>query len=181
MSQPTRFPSLRLTRPPVVTVSLDVLTSTELRERVRLPQSYCDFARSFGYGLLCNLVIIFIPKEGDDDLTKRSSTLTTVIQGGVENDYFGYGPDGSGELVQALIPLGISENGHILAWNSNERSEDNEHVIYLIGYKLGYVKRAAPNLYALVEGCIDNSISELIGESAQLIRPTFQPYDASSD
>jgi hypothetical protein len=128
MSQPARFPSLRFTRPPVVTACLDVLTSTELREGVRLPQSYCDFAQSFGYGLLCNLFIIFIPKEGGDDLTKRSSTLTKVLQDGVENDYFGYRPDGSAELVQALIPFGISENGHILAWNSNERSEDNEYL-----------------------------------------------------
>src|SRR5262249_29149445 len=161
MSQPTRFPSLRLTRPPVVTASLDVLTSTELREGVRLPQSYCDFAQSFGYGLLCNLFIIFIPKEGGDDLTTRSSTLAKVIQDGVLNDYFESGPDGTVELMQALTPFGISENGHILAWNSTERSEDNDYYIHLIGYKLGYVKRAAPNLYALVERCIDNSISEL--------------------
>jgi hypothetical protein len=176
-SNGTRFRSLSLTKPPVVTASLDVLSSIELREGFRLPPSYCDFAQNFGYGLLCNFFIIYIPKDGGDDLTKRSATLTKGIREGIENNYIEYEPDGTPELVQALIPFGISENGDILAWNPDESSEPDEYFIFIIGYKLGYVKRAAPNLYAFVESCLDKSISKLIGGAVELMRPTFQPYD----
>jgi hypothetical protein len=176
-SNETKFPSLHLTKAPVVTAKPDTLRTIELRDGFKLPQSYCDFAQNLGYGLLCNLFIIYIPKEGGDDLIKRNATLTKVLQEGVENEFFEYEPDGSPELALSLIPFGVSENGHILAWNPNERSEPDEYYIYIVGYELGYIKRAAPNLYAFVESCIDNSISKLIGGSAQLLRPTFQPYD----
>ena len=175
-SQGTKFPPLEITRQPVITASPDVLDAVELRDGFKLPQSYRDFAQHFGYGLLCNLFIIYIPKEGGDDLIKRNATLTKVIREGVENDYFDYEPDGTPELALALIPFGISENGDILAWNPNESSGPDEYFIYLIGYKLGSIKRAAPNLYVFVESCLDNSIAKLIGAATQLIRPTFRPH-----
>jgi hypothetical protein len=177
MLEETKFLSLKLTKPPVITASPDTLGSIKLREGFRLPASYCDFAENFGYGLLCNLFIVYIPKDGGDDLVKRNATLTKVILDGIENDYFEYGPDGSPEVAQRLIPFGISENGDILCWNPNERSGPDECFIYLIGYKLGSVKRAAPDLYAFVEKCVNNDMSDLIGGATQLIRPTFRPHD----
>jgi hypothetical protein len=174
----TSFALLTLTKAPTVTANLEGLRSVELRCGFKLPQSYCDFALKFGYGLLCNLFIIYVPKKDHgDDLVKRTVILSKVIRDGVENNSLEYEPNGTAELALCLIPFGISENGHILAWNPNESSVSNEHFIYIIGYKLGYIKRAAPDLYSFVESCLDNSISKLIGGSAQLIRPTFQPYD----
>ncbi len=171
------FPKLKITRPPIVTASASALESIRLQEDFQLPASYCEFAQKFGYGLLCNLFIIYIPMAEEDPLPERSAALKSVIYEGVEEELFEYDPDGSPELVQCLIPFGISENGEILAWNPDEPTAPNEYAIYLIGARLYTVIRCATDLYDFVAMCLDgNRGYAIFDDSFDLIEATFVPF-----
>lgn len=175
------FPKLSFSHPPTVTAIPHKLKQTFLQPNFRLPPSYCDFAQQCGYGLLCNLLIVYIPMPGCDGLAERNAVLTHVIHEGVANGWFEYEPDGSPELVRRLIPFGISENGHILAWNPHEQTNKNEHYIYTIGSKLLAVRRAAPDLFSLVEMCLDERVRGILGSGYTPLPPTFHPYKPNFD
>lgn len=172
----THFPKLELTRPPTVTANKEALDSTQLQPGFKLPQSYRHFAMELGYGLLCRLLIIYIPMEGEDSLLRRNAVLRHTIQQGIEEELFEYEPDGSPELAKRLVPFGISENGHILAWDPKDRSGPDEHRIYVLGSKLLAVRRAAKDLYEFVEECLDSRVKGMLGSGYSPLPAVFEPF-----
>lgn len=181
-SKTNSFPPLTLTRPPTLTASADELASVDLRSGFQLPASYRDFAKTFGYGLLCNLFLIYIPMGNEDSLPKRSAGMTKVNLDSVENDWFYYKPDGSPELVRRLIPFGTSENGNFLAWDPAEPTGANEYAIYLLGARAYGVQRAASDLYEFIKILLDEHRGRaLLGNAYTVIRPTFKPIEPYYD
>ena len=171
------FSNLKLTQKTTVTASAAQLESIRLRKNFQLPKSYCHFAEKFGYGLLCKLYIIYIPMKGEDSLEKRNVILTNTLMNALKNDLFDFAPDGSQELIERLVPFGISENGDILAWDSNERSSDDEYAIYMIAPRCAGVAKSATSLYDFVEKCFDNQERGLLPRSVDEVKPIFEPLE----
>jgi len=173
----TTFPSLQLLAPVTATVDTDTLAQIHLADTFALPASYRAFAATYGYGLLCNLLILFvpIPECGEDDLMWRSPALSAFFHEGIDEEWFEYEPDGSPELVGRLIPFGISENGHFLAWNPDEPTGPDEAMIYVVGPKFLAVWRAAPTLYDFVAMCLDERVKGVLGIGYTPKPATFKP------
>jgi hypothetical protein len=146
-----------------------------LRKGFQLPASYCDFATEFGYGLLCNLLIIYLPMKGGDTLPLRSKELAGMLHQTMASGFFEYGPDGSPDLVSRLVPFGISENGHTLAWDPELRKNLKEPLIYVVGPKCLAVRKGAPNLYTFVEQCLDERVRGMLGPGYNPLNATFRP------
>ena len=169
---------LQLLGPPSVTARDEALSAVRLGNDFRLPASYRDFARNFGYGLLCDMFYIYIPKAGGDDLVQRSNTLSEVLLDGVAGEYkefTEYEPDGSPELFKRLIPFGTTKNGAIIAWDRDEKTSPDEYMIYVVASKLLACRRAAPDLYDFISRCLDYRVRDLLGQGASPLPATFKP------
>lgn len=176
MSAEDGFAQIEVLGTPEVTADDSRLKAVDLGPGFELPESYRAFAREMGYGLLCDLFIIYIPMEGKgDSLEVRSKALQAVIAETIADDLFEYEPDGSLELAQRLIPFGISENGHTLAWDPDETTGPGEHPIYAIGSKFLAVNRAAPDLFSFVERCQDDRVKSILGPGYKPLPSRFQP------
>jgi hypothetical protein len=177
MSPLHEFPALHLLDTIDCTASADALAATTIRDGFVLPRSYCDFAQRYGYGLLGNRLLIFMPIHGYgcDFLPARSQELSAFFAEGVEDDLFEYEPDGSAALIPRLIPFGISEDGHYLTWREDEPTGPDEYAIYVIGTKCLSVTRAADTLYDLVSGCFDRRVKTILGSGYTPLPRTFRP------
>jgi hypothetical protein len=173
------FPHLELTSSPVLIADPSELEALQLAEGFQLPPSYRDFATRFGYGLLCDLLIIYIPMEGEgDSLRVRHQELRETMEQTLEDGLFEFEPDGSPELVSRLLPFGISENGHTLAWDPTERTGSGECMIYVIGSKFLAVRRATPDLYSFIEHCLDERVRKMLGSGYAPLPARFRPMKA---
>jgi len=170
-----RFPTLKLLDGEITQSDPEALDKVRLSGRFRLPKSYRDFATQFGYGKLCSIVLIYIPMEGEDSLLVRRDTLREVFVDGLAENLWEFDPDGSPALVKRLEPFGISENGHIFAWDPAEQTEADEFAIYAVGSKLLAIRRAADNLYDFVAGCLDDRVKTMLGSGYKPLPATFKP------
>jgi hypothetical protein len=168
------FP-LRPTSPPRIKATAETLRAIELEKGFRLPPSYNEFASKFGWGRTGELLLIFIPKRGADSLMGRSRDLKSVVEQSVTEDLFEYEPHGSATLVRRLIPFGISENGHILAWHPDEVDRHGECWIYVIGSKCLSVQRVASDLFTFIESCLDDRVKEVLGSGYTPLKAIFEP------
>lgn len=154
----------------------DTLKKVKLLPKFVLPQSYCDFVTQFGYGLLSNLLIIYVPMPGfGDDLSQRSKALMRVIKESIADDLFEYKPHGNRKLAERLVPFGISENGHILAWDPADNTAKDEYQLYAIGSKCLAIRKAGENLYSLIEQIQDKRVKKILGEGYEPLEPNFRP------
>lgn len=145
------------------------------------PQSYLEFSSKLGYGLFCELFIIYPPftplNDTDcDSFEERMSTIRGFIESAVYDDYLDFYPDGSDELVQHLIPFGASENGEYLCWDSRNFVE-NEYPIYIIGSRMASITLGAQNLYEFTEKCITSEIKSLLGLSYEPLPLSFKQFN----
>jgi hypothetical protein len=171
------FPALQLLDAIDCTASAEELAAVTQRDGFVLPISYCDFAQRYGYGLLGNRLLIFIPIHGYgcDFLPTRSPDISAFFEAGVQEDLFEYGTDGSPELILRLIPFGISEDGHYLTWREDEPTGPGEYAIYVIGTKFLSVTRAADTLYKFISACFDSRVKAILGSGYTPLPRTFRP------
>lgn len=159
------------------TVTDSELAAVSLRAGFELPASYCAFVQHYGYGLLGNRLLFFTPitDYSDDELSLRSRALQVFFAECVADELFEYEPDGTPELIGELIPFGISEDGHYLAWRATEPTAPNEYAIYVIGSKCLSVTRAADDLFQLLNGCFERSVKRILGPGYEPLPRTFRP------
>lgn len=170
------FSSLDLAGTPTSVADRSVVDTLRLEGDFRLPQSYADFASTLGYGLLCGLFIVYVPMASHpDSLPVRSRELHAMLNDSIDADLFEYEPDGSPALVRRLVPFGISENGHTLAWDPAEATGDRECMIYVVAPKTLAVRRGASDLYTFVEQCLDERVRAMLGSGYAPLKPTFRP------
>jgi hypothetical protein len=146
-----------------------------LREGFRLPDSYREFARTFGYGKLCDMYFVFIPIRGEESLSVRSEVLSDLLQQGLDEQLIDFRPHGSPELVARLVPFGNSDSGDILAWDPEDRPAPGEYAIYLIKPRFAGIVRAANDLYEFVAKCKEGRELAPLREREGGLRPVFRP------
>ena len=151
---------------------------TEAQLGLKLPPSYLEFVRGFGYGRLGRLVLLFSPLQGPPEtLATRSPGLAETLKEGVELELVEYEPDGSPELLQRLVPFGISENGHVWAWDPAE-PQGAELPVYVLGTKLLSVTRAGADLGDAVDCLFDERVRRVLGPGYAPLPRTFEPSKA---
>ncbi|HEU4324807.1 MAG TPA: SMI1/KNR4 family protein [Roseiflexaceae bacterium] len=172
----TDFPPLTVEGPITATVAPAQLEQTTVGG-LPLPASYRAFAQRYGYGVLGNRLILLLPiaATGEDDIRTRSPELADFFREGIEEEWFEYEPDGSPELVERLVPFGISEDGHFFAWDPHEPTGPDEYMIYVVGSKFLSVRRGAPNLFELIAGCLDERVKGILGIGYQPLPANFRP------
>lgn len=173
-----RFVELQQEGPAAVIATAESLKKLELAAGFQLPASYCEFATTFGYGLLGELLILYIPMTGGDSLIERCEVLKSTIHYSIENDLFEYEPDGSEELARRLIPFGISENGHIIAWDPKDQTGAHEYRIYAIGSKCLAVRDGGADLYQFVASCLDERVKKVLGSGYKPLAAKFRAFPA---
>jgi len=181
MAPKNQFPYLQIVVDEITTADPAALREVRVSGRLPLPKSYQDFARQFGYGKFGSIILIYVPMEGEDSLLIRREILRHVFDDGLAATLWEFEPDGSPELVQRLEPFGISENGHIFAWDPMERTAEEEFAIYAIGSKLLAVRRAADNLYDFIGRCLDDRVKAMLGPGYKPLPATFKPLKPQPD
>ena len=102
------------------------------------PPSYLSFVRTFGWGRLHGLWLIYtpVPSGFGDGVVGRGGHLTERLrldfrEGRTEGCDWKIEPDGSWELADRLVVFAMSENGEHLAWDTGARDDhDDELTIY---------------------------------------------------
>ena len=170
------FQRLQLIKPVKEVLSFKDVKNVQLESGFQLPISYCDFAATFGFGILCDFFYIFIPDHKVENLKDRSKQLKEVINESLEDEIIDeFYDEATPELVSRLIPFAISKNGDTLAWNPDELVISNENVIYTLSPKMLGVRRGADTLYEFIESCLDERIKKMMGLSFEPLPPTFEP------
>ena len=141
-----------LNKPEIEKVDQEFLMNFKFSNQLPFPESYLRFANTFGYGLLMDLFIVYVPMGNfADSWHNRSFEIrNTYITDVIKNDiWFDLAPDGSIELLKRLVPFAISENGHYLFWDIDNGAE-NEFDIYLTDFRsTGFIK-VADSIYDLI-------------------------------
>lgn len=170
------FQRLQLVKPAAKTASFEYLKTLRLPNEFCLPDSYCDFASTFGFGILCDFFYIFTPDHKVENLKDRSEQLKELINESLEDDIIDeFYDETTPEMVSRLVPFAISIDGDTLAWNPDESVISNENVIYTLSPKMLGVRRGADTLYEFIESCFDDRIKKMMGLSFEPLPPIFEP------
>jgi len=123
------------------------------------PVSYKNFVKKYGYGLSCELFIIFIPmKEYGDSFFIRSKEITSTYQDVIDNKeelWFDLGINVKYDKLKDLIPFGTSENGDYVFWDISTEN-NNEYDIYITDFRGVAFTKVANNLYEFFDKITSN-------------------------
>ena len=139
----------------IINGNVNTLHSFTFKNGRKFPSSYISFVEKYGYGLSCELFIIYIPM-GDypDSIFIRSKEIISTYQDvlDVEEElWFDLGPDLKYKDLQNLFPFGMSENGHYLFWDITSKGKEDEMSIYITDFRgIGFLK-VADDLYDFFE------------------------------
>ncbi|SDF14066.1 hypothetical protein SAMN05216464_11393 [Mucilaginibacter pineti] len=108
-----------------------------------LPPSYLQFCRELGYGLLCNLFMIYIPMadaDHPDSFQLQSAAMRLLFEQYLNPPLFAITdtPDGVA-LISAAVPFAATENGEFLFWDTRNRLPNGEYPVYFTGFNNGII------------------------------------------
>ena len=130
---------------PVTQSDLIVLENFRFTNGKRFPRSYREFAKKYGYGLLCELFLIYVPL-GDycDSWENQTRILKDTFNDFIDNHwYLTLDPDGTEKIIKNAVPFGKSENGDFLFWDISSEPQKDEFNIYITDFGgLGVIKIA---------------------------------------
>lgn len=140
----------------------------------RLPESYCEFAATHGYGRIGGLVIIYsgVP-EHPDSVLAQGARVKGFIDDAAAEGCFEFEPDGDEMIASGLYPFAASENGEYFVWDLNEKCGD-EYSIYCIGARMAGLRYAAESMGELLEKLCSESIQDVMGPGYAPLLPTFE-------
>ncbi len=149
--------SLTVGRPPTPILDERIIEQHRLPDGAGLPPSYISFARTFGWGRLFGLWLIYtpVPPGLGDGLVGRGGHLTARLheefrEGRAEEYDWKIEPDGSWELAERLVVFAMSENGDYLAWDTGDRDGNRELPIFHTT-RFDSLTRIGDDLYEAVE------------------------------
>ncbi len=136
---------LNITNRPITQVNISELDNFHFPNGKKFPSSYRQFAKQYGYGLLCDLFLIYVPL-GDycDSWFNQTSVLKEVFNDFISNSwYLTLEPDGDESLFLNAVPFGKSENGDFLFWDISSEPKNDEFDIYITDFGgIGVIKIA---------------------------------------
>lgn len=144
------------------------------------PPSYKNFVKRFGNGVLCSMFLIYVPNSMNEnlDLVKKYTFEKDIIQQNVEGGLWDDAAVDKNWLL-SLTPFGSSQNGDILCWDTNQKSESGEYNIYLLDNEQNGTPLVARSMNEFVEEfCINQKIDEIypVGQGEKWNLPnTFEP------
>jgi hypothetical protein len=170
--------NLRILNNQITKVDLQFLENFQFSNGRKFPKSYREFAKKYGYGLLCDLFIIYVPL-GDycDSWINQTSVLKETFHDFISNDwYLTLEPDGDESLILDAVPFGKSENGEFLFWNISSEPQKDEFDIYITDFGgIGVIKIAesmSEFINKITNLNLDSRINEFVNHS---LPQTFLP------
>ena len=149
--------NLTVGRPPVPTLDEHDIEGHRLPDGRGFPPSYISFARTFGWGRLFGLWLVYtpVPSGFGDGVVGRGGYLTDQLRldfrdGRAEKYDWKIEPDGSWELAERLVVFAMSENGDYLAWDTGARDGDGELPIFHTT-RFNSLTRIGGDLYEAIE------------------------------
>lgn len=143
---------------------------------IRLPASYKAFAQRFGYGLLAEIFLVYVPQIGVcDSLERRSQAIRETMAYCLEHDIAEFEPDGSPRLFERLCPFGVSENGDTLAWDPLSAGRDDELDLYVLGNKMLSVAKAGRTMEEFIQAVTGPQVKRTLGPGYEPLARTFLP------
>lgn len=140
---------------------LDVLETFKFKNNYGFPESYKNFVKEFGYGLVLEEFIVYIPmgNYGDSIFVRseeiKSYYIDEVYSGEIES--WVMQPDGTVEILKRLYPFGFSENVSYLFWDIGSFN-NSEFDIFIADFSGGIgFRRVAKDLYELFEKLTDKT------------------------
>ncbi|WP_104090520.1 SMI1/KNR4 family protein [Arthrobacter sp. GMC3] len=128
---------LSVTQPPAPLLDEHSIENHRLSDGKELPPSYVSFVRSFGWGRLFGLWLVYtpVPPGHADGLLGRGANLTVRLREEFQqwqNEGYDWAiePDGTWDMPQRLEVFAMSENGDYLGWDTGSRDENGEVQIY---------------------------------------------------
>lgn len=157
-----------------------MLENFQFQNGRRFPASYRKFAKKYGYGLLCDLFLIYVPL-GDycDSWINQTSELKETFNEFISNEwYLTLEPDGNESLILNAVPFGKSENGEFLFWDISSEPQKDEFNIYITDFGGIGVIKIAESLDEFIDKItnsnLDAKTSEFINQS---LSPIFSPLE----
>lgn len=139
-----------------------------------LPDSYCRFISSFGYGRFGRLLIIYSASaDHPDSIFDQGLRVRGFIEEAVAEGYFEFEPDGRESQGPDLYPFAASENGEYFVWDMGD-FKGGEYPIYCIGARMGGMRYAAADLYQLFERLSGDAIREVMGPGYSPLPSVFE-------
>jgi hypothetical protein len=156
------------------TQSCTVATDAEVLG-LRVPASYSLFLSLFGYGLFGKL-LLFFPWDPShpDHLATRSRELRGMLRHTLDLDIAELAPDGSADLLEKLVPFGISENGHTICWDPAVAIRPLEPEVVLIGSKVLSCRRSGRPFGEFLRSVTTNSGAKILGPGYSALPPLFE-------
>jgi hypothetical protein len=145
----------------------------------RLPPTFREWARTFGYGEVGRLLNFFVPlvdPKHSEDLVRWSSEKHAFMLEMLDLGICEYEPDGSKGLARRLIPFGRSSNGHLFSWDPAAPTRDGEYAVYTFGSKMLAIYRAGDTFCEFLEGCFDSRAARILGPGYAPLERTFVPH-----
>ena len=117
---------------------LDALETYVFKNGKGFPASYKEFVKKYGYGVTCNLFIIYIPMNvyGDSFFVRSKEVIATYqdVLDDEEELWFDFGPNVAYSKLKDLVPFSVSENGDYLFWDISTYN-NNEYDIYMTNFR----------------------------------------------
>ncbi len=141
-----------------------------------VPPSYRAFVGAHGYGLFGGLLHFFPWAPGyGDDLCLRAGELRAMFRHTLHLDIAELGPDGSPDALLALVPFGISIDGHTFCWSATH-TVDGEPEVVVVGSKVLAFRRTGARFDTFLRSLTEPAGARLVrGPSAEGLPPTFAP------
>ncbi len=146
-----------------------------------LPESYRQYAQEQGYGLLCNLFIVYLPLDGGhenhpDSWFVQRQRISKLFQHYLEKSLYLFKEDESyPELVAHAEPFARSENGDFLFWDTRQVLHNGEMPIYCTDFSSG-ICHAGNNLFSFIKNVTSaQRFKAVLPFHTQSLPATFKP------
>lgn len=155
---------LKILKEPVTQVDTVFLDNFRFSNGRGLPLSYREFAKKYGYGLLCNLFLIYVPlRKYCDSWSNQTKILKHTFNEFISNNwYLTLKPDGDETLIKNAVPFGKSENGDFLFWNILSEPQRDEFEIYITDFGGMGVLKIADSIDEFIESITANKLQPKI-------------------
>lgn len=146
------------------------------------PPSFLAYGRELGYGLLCRLVIVYLPYAGEfeqhpDSWFIQSRKIKAIFEYYLDEMINVLEDDPAyPQLIAHGIPFARTENGEFLFWDGSKKQDNGELPIYFTDFSTG-IYHAGDSLYEFIANVTSaQHFKSVLRFTSQPLPATFKPY-----